>query len=101
MAGASSRELGDGGDPGATYTVAAVPGKRRIYFTGFSAHAGQALPLTYGVLRAYAEMDERVRENYVFERVLFGRETPEEALGLIEHPFLFCVSLYIWNFALS
>src|SRR5262249_7345761 len=59
------------------------------------------IPFTYGCLRAYAETHEAVRDHYSFEEAFYHREKVEAVVERVHSPFMFCVSVYVWNFKLS
>jgi putative methyltransferase len=75
--------------------------KRKIYFACIHNPEWPVIPFTYGCLRAHAETHPAVREHYAFSSAFFRRERPEDVLRRIDEPFMFCVSLYVWNFRLS
>ena len=56
------------------------------------------LPYVYGLLRAHAEEDGTVRDNYRFQDPFFLLERPEAIVDRLEQPTVFGFSCYVWNF---
>lgn len=55
------------------------------------------LPLSSGLLRAYAETSEQIRENYVFMPFLFHRDIIENILCKYDNPSVAAFSTAMWN----
>ena len=62
--------------------------KRRLYFNEFNVRLDNAtyLPLSSGLLRAYAETSELLRANYDFMPFIFYRDNLERILGHYDNP---------------
>ncbi len=71
--------------------------KRKIYFGNIVLHY-PFLPYQWGIIRAYAESDRRIANNYRFEEPMFMYSHVSERMSRVEAPFIFAVSCYVWNF---
>ncbi len=76
---------------------------KRIYmvqasdtYTGNSFKAAY-LPYAAGLLVAYAFKDEKIKNEYKFERFIFTRENTDDAVDSLKEPFFVGFSNYIWN----
>jgi len=73
--------------------------KLRVYFGEFNVLMEKAayLPLVSGILRAYAEQDETIRQHYEFLPFQFLRAKPETLLENFVDPDVVCFSSSMWN----
>src|ERR1700736_5393037 len=79
------------------------PVKRTVHIAclPFTYSTGDFPPYVYGLLRAYAEMDGRVRANYEFDGSLCERTSVDRMIERLERPAVLAVSVYVWNYRLS
>ena len=79
------------------------PQKQRVYFNEFNVVLGNTgyLPLVSGLLRAFAETSDVVKENYSFEPFLFRVDCADTILDAYESPSVAAFSLAMWNEQLS
>lgn len=56
------------------------------------------IPLVYGYLRVYCELDEVLKSNYSFEKPFYYKATVKEVLSQIDEPAVLGLSCYVWNF---
>lgn len=81
--------------------------KKEVHIAFFSSNMPKQglrvprLPYIGASLRAYAETNADIKENYNFAHLWDGRATPEEVLDKLENPFLFAFSCYVFNFEWS
>lgn len=77
--------------------------RKNVYLVQINSVYGNEVyfPYAAGVLAAYALEDETVRENYIFNKIVYVREEAEAAVENMEEPFLVGFSTYIWNFEYS
>lgn len=73
--------------------------KRRVYFNEFNVRMGKMcyLPLVSGILRAYAETSQAVRENYEFQPFLYHIDALPTILSHYRDPDVACFSASMWN----
>jgi hypothetical protein len=73
--------------------------KKRIYFNEFNIPTNNTvyLPFVSGLLRAYAEQFDVIKENYEFMPFLFMREPIEVILSKYDNPDIACFSSSLWN----
>ena len=55
------------------------------------------LPYSVGVLQAYCQRNEIIKENFAFKSPFFLRENPVEIVKKLQDPDVIGVSCYIWN----
>lgn len=79
------------------------PSKRRVYLNEYNAPVGNSLYLPYasGLLRAYAEKINGIKENYTFMPFIFERKAPPDIIADYENPSVAGFSASMWNFRLS
>lgn len=72
---------------------------RSVYFNEFNVlmHNAAYLPLVSGLLRAYAETRENLKQAYDFKPFLFHRAPAEEILGEYVDPQVAAFSASMWN----
>ncbi|MER5676030.1 B12-binding domain-containing radical SAM protein [[Kitasatospora] papulosa] len=70
--------------------------RRKVYFIGLN--AVPFLPLVAGLLRTYAEQDERIAASYDFQEPLFLVAPVQEMADGITEPDVLALSCYVWNF---
>ena len=77
--------------------------KKRIYFVESNIPMSGTiyLPLVSGLLQAYAQTFEKIRNAYEFMPYIFMRDTPENMIKDVRDPFIMCFSVCIWNHQLS
>jgi putative methyltransferase len=56
------------------------------------------IPLIYGYLRVYCELDEVLKNTYSFEEPFYYKTSVQEVLSRIENPSVLGLSCYVWNF---
>ncbi len=56
------------------------------------------IPLVYGYLRVYCELDEVLKNTYSFEEPFYYKATVEEVMSRIDNPSVIGLSCYVWNF---
>lgn len=81
-------------------TVTTPPGRtRRVYFNEFNVlmHKTAYLPLVSGLLRAFAETNETLRDRYEFRDMFFYRDNPKRILSRYENPDVAAFSVSMWN----
>lgn len=73
---------------------------KKVYLVQVSAEYENVtlLPYSVGVIAAYARSLETIKENYIFERFLYKRESIEDAINSLEEPYLVGFSNCVWNF---
>lgn len=73
--------------------------KKRLYFNEFNVLMDNAtyLPLSSGLLRAYAETSELLRTNYDFMPFIFYRDHPDRILDQYDNPDVAAFSVSMWN----
>ena len=74
-------------------------GARRVFFNEFNVlmHKTAYLPLVSGLLRAYAETNETIRDGYEFREMFFYRDSPKRILSRYEDPAVAAFSVSMWN----
>ena len=75
-----------------------------VYMNEFNVRMGKAtyLPLVSGILRAYAETNEKIRANYRFKPFLFCIDRFENLIARYdEEPAMATFSICMWNEQLS
>ena len=75
------------------------PQKRKVFFNEFNVVMGNTsyLPLVSGLLRAFAETSETVRENYEFAPFQFQIDCAETILDRYRDPSVAAFSVAMWN----
>jgi|7_EtaG_2_1085326.scaffolds.fasta_scaffold01091_5 putative methyltransferase len=76
---------------------------RKVYFNEYNVPTENSiyLPFSSGLLQAYAQQFEEVRDNYIFQPFLFIRETLDTAVERHKDPDVVCFSASVWNYELS
>ncbi|MGW0737766.1 B12-binding domain-containing radical SAM protein [Streptomyces sp. NPDC002851] len=69
---------------------------RKVYFIGLNAFP--FLPLVAGLLRTYAEQDQRIAAAYDFQEPAFLVAPVQEMADGIVEPDVLALSCYVWNF---
>lgn len=69
---------------------------RKVYFIGLNAFP--FLPLVAGLLRTYAEQDEKIAAAYDFQEPVFLVAPVQEMADGIVEPDVLALSCYVWNF---
>ncbi len=59
------------------------------------------LPLVSGILQAYSQTFDAIKENYEFMPYIFMRDTPENMIKDVKDPYIMAFSVCIWNHQLS
>lgn len=59
------------------------------------------LPYSVGLLQAYSEQDQTIRESYTFRDLFYLREDIEQVVSRVVEPDVFGISCYIWNWRYS
>lgn len=74
-------------------------GKSRVYLNEFNVLMENTayLPLVSGLLRAYAETFEEIREQYEFMPFIFFRDGVENIIAHYDNPSVAAFSVYMWN----
>ncbi len=57
------------------------------------------LPYAVGMLIAFAQSDERIREKYDFKRIIYSLEDVDESIESLENPAFVGFSNSIWNYS--
>lgn len=73
--------------------------KPRVYFNEFNVLMEKAayLPLVSGLLRAYAETNEQITDNYEFMPFLYYRDELEKIMVQYDAPSVAAFSVSMWN----
>jgi putative methyltransferase len=77
--------------------------KKLVYFNEFNIPTDNTIyfPYSSGLLRAYAEKNPVIRENFAFAPFLFKREPVEVILSKYVNPSVACFSSSLWNHRLN
>lgn len=59
------------------------------------------IPYSAGILKAYSEKDNLIRDKYEFRPFIYKRDTVNALAGDIGKVDILCLSCYIWNWRLS
>lgn len=80
-----------------------IGNNKKIYLVQVNSVYGNEVyfPYAAGVLQAYALEDEAVRNNFVFEDILYIREDVDDVVEKMDKPYLVGFSTYVWNFEYS
>ena len=72
---------------------------RRVFFNEFNVRMGKTcyLPLVSGLLRAYAETSQQIRENYQFMPFLYHMDNLPKILSNYDQPDVAAFSASMWN----
>jgi putative methyltransferase len=68
---------------------------KNIYF--LSLNMVNVVPYVYGLLRAYAEQNKLIADNYVWKEPFWKMEPVDTIVKKIIDPDILCISCYIWN----
>lgn len=73
--------------------------KRNVYLCQVNHRYGRSvfLPYSVGLLQAYAQTFDGIRDNYDFKELIFLREPVKDVVARMDNPDVFAASLYIWN----
>lgn len=74
--------------------------KKNLYMVQVNAsfEGSVYLPYAAGTLVACALKDEKLKESYNFNEIIYLRREIDEAMEHIENPFIMAFSNYIWNY---
>lgn len=74
--------------------------KKRVYFNEFNIPTNETIyfPYSSGLLRAYCERFDHIRENFEFMPFLFIREPIENIISQYDSPDVACFSVSLWNY---
>jgi len=77
--------------------------KLQVYFNEYNILMENTiyLPLVSGLLQAYAQTKDIIRENYQFMPFIFVRDHPEQILSQYQNPTVAAFSALMWNANLS
>ena len=77
--------------------------KQEIYLNEFNipTKSSTYLPYSSGLLRAYAETNKDIKDNYKFKEFLFVRDDIKNLLKKYNNPSIAAFSCSVWNFQLS
>ena len=77
--------------------------KKEVYFNEYNVLMDNTiyLPLASGMLQAYAQKNEIIKENYEFMPFNFIRDSPEKIISKYKNPSVAAFSVSMWNFNLS
>jgi radical SAM superfamily enzyme YgiQ (UPF0313 family) len=77
--------------------------KKRVYFNEFNIPTNNTIyfPYSSGLLRAYCERFEHLKENFEFMPFLFMREPIDQIMAQYDSPDVACFSCSMWNYRLS
>lgn len=77
--------------------------KLQVYFNEYNILMENTiyLPLVSGLLQAYAQTKDIIRENYQFMPFIFIRDHPEQILSQYQNPTVAAFSALMWNVNLS
>ena len=76
---------------------------RSIYLNEYNILMGDStyIPFVSGILRAHAETNPKIKENYTFEPYLFHLDQPKRILDQYDNPTVAAFSMSMWNEQLS
>ncbi len=72
---------------------------QQVYFNEFNVLQLTAcyLPLSSGLLKAFAQTSQKIRDHYRFMPFLFHRDSPERILAAYDRPSVAAFSVSMWN----
>lgn len=77
--------------------------KRQVYLNEYQIEVGNSvfLPYSTGILQAYAQQFDKIKQSYDFKQIIFRKDTVKNIVAQYNNPDIVGFSAVIWNYKLS